>query len=131
MNSSAATASASRLCNTPRSTGSLSEPPASRGADHAGTASPVRRRDVARGRGRERWRGHHADRPASCRAPRTVSPYAAPPLREELVRPQRTIREKEITHSFPFSFYSAQGACGKPRVVPHNRRLRPEPTEMG
>ena len=38
---------------------------------------------------------------------------------------------KEVTHSFPFQFYSAQGACGKPRVVPHNRRLRPEPTEMG
>ena len=29
-----------------------------------------------------------------------------------------------------FNLY-AQGACGKPRVVPHNRRLRQEPTEMG
>jgi hypothetical protein len=28
---------------------------------------------------------------------------------------------KEVTHSFPFSIYTAQGACGKPRVVAHNR----------
>jgi hypothetical protein len=38
---------------------------------------------------------------------------------------------KEVTHHFPFSIYPAQGACGKPRVMPHNRRLRQEPTEMG
>jgi hypothetical protein len=33
----------------------------------------------------------------------------AAPLREEVVRPERTIRGKESTHSFPFSTYSAPG----------------------
>ena len=30
-----------------------------------------------------------------------VPPYAAPPLHEEVVRPQRTMQGKESTHSFP------------------------------
>ena len=38
---------------------------------------------------------------------------------------------KAVTHSSPLPIYAAQGACGKPRVVPHNRRPKPEPTEMG
>ena len=33
----------------------------------------------------------------------------APPLREEVVGPQRTIKGKENTHSSPFSIYSAPG----------------------
>lgn len=33
----------------------------------------------------------------------------APPLREELVRPQRTTKGKESIHSFPLSTYSAPG----------------------
>src|ERR1035441_57342 len=33
----------------------------------------------------------------------------AAPLREEVVRPERTIRGKESTHSFPLSTYSAPG----------------------
>ena len=36
-----------------------------------------------------------------------------------------------VTHSSPLSTYSAPGACGKTRVVPQNRRPRPEPADMG
>jgi hypothetical protein len=32
-----------------------------------------------------------------------------PPLREEVVRPQRTVIGKNSTHSFPLPVYSAQG----------------------
>src|SRR5689334_4109903 len=36
-------------------------------------------------------------------------PPCAPPLREEVVRPQRTIGGNENTHSPPLSIYTAQG----------------------
>jgi hypothetical protein len=38
---------------------------------------------------------------------------------------------KEVTHSSPPPIYSAQGACGKPRVVPHNRRPQARTYENG
>src|SRR5438874_12903982 len=38
--------------------------------------------------------------------------------------PQRTKKRsgKEITHSLPLPTYTALGACGKTRVLPHNPR---------
>jgi hypothetical protein len=45
----------------------------------------------------------------------------APSLREEVVRPQRTIKGKKSVHFFPLSSYSARGSCGKTRVVTQNR----------
>ena len=55
---------------------------------------------------------------------------SAPPLREEVVRPQRTMPGKEVPTPFHFHFTAHKGACGNPWVVPHNRRPKPEPTEM-
>jgi hypothetical protein len=56
---------------------------------------------------------------------------SAPPLREDVVRAQRTRKRKEGTPSLPLSEYSAPGACGKARVVRHHRPSMPELAEMG
>jgi hypothetical protein len=45
---------------------------------------------------------------------RTVSPYAAPPLREELVRPHRTIRERRLPTPFHFQFIGTGGLAASP-----------------
>jgi hypothetical protein len=55
----------------------------------------------------------------------------APPLREEVVRPQRTTRGKENATPLHSQRIAHRGACGKTRFVPQNRRPRPEPAEMG
>jgi hypothetical protein len=54
-------------------------------------------------------------------------------LSESGVRPLRTIKKKARrgTHTLPLSTYTAQGACGKTRVVPHNHWPKREPAEMG
>ena len=44
-----------------------------------------------------------------CRKKLVKARGGAPPLREELVRPQRTMKGKESTHSPPLSIYSAPG----------------------
>jgi hypothetical protein len=66
----------------------------------------------------------YADEPAEAVTPARAAPATnsrpmgdllgrryrrTPPLREELARPQRTIKRKENTHSFPLSTYSAPG----------------------
>ena len=38
--------------------------------------------------------------------------------------------EREVPTPFHFHFTAHKGDCGKPRVVPHNRQPKPEPTEM-
>jgi hypothetical protein len=43
-----------------------------------------------------------------------VPPYAAPPLRKEVVSPQRTTRERESAHSPPLSTYGAPGLAARP-----------------
>jgi hypothetical protein len=53
----------------------------------------------------------------------TVSPYAARRrFAGRVVRPQRTIRETRLPTPLHLQFTPHRGACGKPRVVPHNRR---------
>jgi hypothetical protein len=42
------------------------------------------------------------------------------PLREEVVRPQRTVVERRVPTPFHFQYIAHRGACGKPRIVPHN-----------
>ena len=52
------------------------------------------------------------DEPQVCSAGAGIAVRGASPLREELVRPQRTAKGKgkEVTHSLPLSTYSAPGA---------------------
>jgi hypothetical protein len=55
----------------------------------------------------------------------------APPLCEEVVRPQRTKKGKENPHSCHSQYIAHRGACGQTRVVPHDCQPKPKPTEMG
>jgi vancomycin aglycone glucosyltransferase len=56
---------------------------------------------------------------------------SAPPLREEVVRPQRTIKGKESTHSSPLSTYNAPRGLRQDRGRAAESPTRPESTEMG
>src|SRR5262249_20228193 len=55
----------------------------------------------------------------------------APLLRAEAVRPQADDKGKKSITPSHFKYIAHRGTCGKTRVVPQNRRPRPEPTEMG
>lgn len=45
--------------------------------------------------------------------------------------PMQIKRERRLPAPFPFYFIRHRGACGKPQVVPHNRLLTQDPTEIG
>jgi len=62
--------------------------------------------------------------------PGPTVPASAPPLRKGLVHPQRT-SERRVPPSFHSQYMAHRGACGKTRLVPHNRPSKPEPREMG
>jgi hypothetical protein len=57
----------------------------------------------------------------------------ASPLREELVRPQRTSKSKGKESTIPCQsqHIAHRGPCGKTRVVPQNLRPKPEPADQG
>jgi hypothetical protein len=54
----------------------------------------------------------------------------APPLPEEVCRPQRASKGKENSAPCHFQYIERRGACGKARVMAHHRRLKQELTEM-
>ena len=72
--------------------------------------------------------------PSPERQPQTGSYLGAPSRQNSSLRsprpgarpPQRTLRKRGVISSLHFEFYAAQGACGKPPFVPHNRRPKPE-----
>ena len=68
--------------------------------------------------------------PATSTVPRSWKiqpvPTCATPLREEVVRLQRTIKGKKSTHSPHFQHIAHRGACGKTLVVAQNGRPRPK-----
>jgi hypothetical protein len=62
----------------------------------------------------------------------TVPPYAARRrfARRLSARSGRS-RERRVPTPLHFQYIAHRGTCGKTRVVPHNRRPRPESTDMG